>query len=138
MKALISESYELVEVSIIDHQDFKFRPQYEHLTIPQMYQFQMTPMQWQHHNIISKVASALLTKSSSTTSWITDFCYKELSEIEEPKQQVHILSLSVQDACIESLPKPFVDGIWNKAEKLFTEPGQVMEAPGTILFATTC
>ena len=49
MKALINESYELVELSIIDHGDFKFRPQYEHLAVPQRRWFQMTPQQRQHH-----------------------------------------------------------------------------------------
>ena len=89
----------------------------------------MTPHQRQHH--ISKVASALLTESSSTTVRITDYCYKELPVIEDPEIQVQYLSLSVQDAGIESLPKPVVDGIWNKAEKLLNEPGQVIEGPGT-------
>ena len=102
--------------------------------MPQRRWFQMTPQQRQHH--LSKVASALLTESSSTTVRITDFCYKELPEIEEPETQV--LSLSVQDAGIESLPKPVVDGMWNKAKKLLTEPGQVMEGPGTSSSVTTC
>ena len=102
--------------------------------MPQRRWFQMTPQQWQHH--LSKVASALLTESSSTTVWITDFCYKKFPEIEEPETQV--LSLSVQDAGIESLHKPVVDGMWNKAKKLLTEPGQVMEGPGTSSSVTTC
>ena len=136
MKALINESYELVELSIIDHGDFKFRPQYEHLAVPQKRWFQMTPHKRQHH--ISKVASALLTEASSTTVRITDYCYKELPVIEDPEMQVQYLSLSVQDAGIESLPTPVVDGIWNKAEKLLNEPGQVMEGPGTSSSITTC
>ena len=122
MKALINESYELVELSIIDHGDFKFRPQYGHLAVPQRRWFQMTPQQWQHH--ISKVASALLTESSNTTVRITDYCYKELPEIEDPEMQVQYLSLSVQDAGIESLPKPVVDGIWNKAESCLMNLGK--------------
>ena len=92
--------------------------------MPQRRRFQMTPQQQQHHHI-SKVASALLTESSSTTVWITDYCYKELPEIEDPEMQVQYLSLSVQDAGIESLPKPVVNGIWNKVEKLLNEPGEV-------------
>lgn len=129
MKALINESYELVNLAIIDHGDFKFRPQYEHLAVPQRCWFQMTPQQRQHH--LSKVASALLTESSSFTVRITDFCYKELPETEEP-EKTQILSLSVQESGIESLPKPVVDGIWNKAEKLLTEPGQVMEVQAQV------
>ena len=134
MKALINESYELVELSIIDHGDFKFRPQYEHLAVPQRRWFQMTLQQRQHH--LSKVASALLTESISRTLRITDFCHNELPETEEPEAQV--LSLSVQDVGINSLPKPVLDGIWNKAEKLLSEPGQVMEGPGTSSSVTTC
>ena len=104
--------------------------------MPQRHRFQMTPQQRQHHS--SKVASALLAESSSTTVWITDYCYKELPEIEDPEMQVQYLSLSVQDAGIESLPKPVINGIWNKAEKLLNEPGEVMEGPGTSSSFTTC
>ena len=104
MKALINESYELVELSIIDHGDFKFRLQYEHLAVPQRRWFQMTPQQRQHH--LSKVASALLTESSSRTLRITDFCHYEFPKTEEFEAQV--LLLSVQDTGINSLPKPVV------------------------------
>ena len=35
MKELIKENYQLVELSVIDHGDFKFRPQYQHLVVSQ-------------------------------------------------------------------------------------------------------
>ena len=107
MKALISESYELVELSIIDHGDFKFRPQYQHLAKALV------------SNDTTTTATSSFKGGISITHRVqqcncTDN-YKELPETEEPETQV--LSLSVQDAGIESLPKPIVNGIWNKINK---------------------
>lgn len=76
MKELINESYELIELSIIGHGDFKFRPQYEHLVVPQRCWFRMSPQQRQHH--LAKVSSALLTESSSATNQINYFCHKDI------------------------------------------------------------
>ena len=48
------------------------------------------------------------------------------------------LSLSVEDAGIQSLLKAVLDGIWNIAENLLTVPGQVIEGPCASSAVTTC
>jgi len=134
MKELIKENYQLVELSVIDHGDFKFRPQYQHLVVSQRRWIQMTPKQRQHH--LAKVSSTLLTESGGETVSVTDFCCKNLTVAENPGRKN--LSLSVEDAGIQSLLKAVLDGIWNIAENLLTVPGQVIEGPCASSAVTTC
>ena len=107
MKELIKENYQLVELSVIDHGDFKFRPQYQHLVVSQRRWIQMTPKQRQHH--LAKVSSTLVTESSGDTVSVTDFCCKNLTVAENPGRKN--LSLSVKNAGIQSLLKAVLDGI---------------------------
>ena len=45
VKELIKESYNLIELAVIDIGEFKFKSQYQHLVIPQSQWFKMTPQQ---------------------------------------------------------------------------------------------
>lgn len=63
MKDLVKQSYQIAELSIIDHGDFCFRQQYQHLIVDQQRWFKMTQKQRQSH--INKVAATVPTHSIS-------------------------------------------------------------------------
>ena len=63
MKELIKESYALVELAVNDIGEFKFKYQYQHLVVPQLQWFKMTPKQREHH--LSKVSSTSVKDCSS-------------------------------------------------------------------------
>ena len=48
------------------------------------------------------------------------------------------LSISVDDAQIQSVPKEVLHGIWGKAKELISIPGQVVEAPCLSSSTTKC
>ena len=64
MKELVKESYNLVELAVIDSGDFKFKSQYQDLVVPQSRWFKMTLKQRQYH--LSKVSSALVKECDSS------------------------------------------------------------------------
>jgi len=121
MKELVTESYRLVELAIIDMGDFKFRPQYQDLVVPQRRWFQMTAEQRNHH--LSKVSSVSLKTNECTDVTIS------LPDLSTTPDNVS-LSLSLDNVDIPSLPKEVLKGIWCKAEKLCTQ-GQVVEGPSS-------
>ena len=57
MTDLVKQSYQMVELSVIDVGTFRFCLQYQHLVISQDRWFQMTPKQRQHQ--LAKVVSTL-------------------------------------------------------------------------------
>ena len=119
MKELIKETYNLVELAVIDIGDFKFKSQYCHLIVPQSRWFKMTPQQRQHH--LSKVSSTQLTECGVS---IVD----TVVPLNDSTANIS-LSLSVEEANIQSLPKAVIDGMWSKAKQLINTSSQVMEEP---------
>jgi len=96
MKELIKESYNLVELAVIDSGDFKFKSQYQDLVVPQSRWFKMTLKQRQHH--LSKVSSAAVKECESNLSFdINDLPLNDL-----PRDIS--LSVSVDDAQIQLVP----------------------------------
>ena len=120
MKELVTESYRLVELAVIDMGDFKFRPQYQDLVVTQRRWFQMTPQQRNHH--LSKVSSASLKQNECTNVAIS------LPSLPTTPDNVS-LSLSLDDVDIPSVPRKLLEGMWHKAENLLCTQGQVIEGP---------
>ena len=48
------------------------------------------------------------------------------------------LSLSVEEAKIQSLPRAVLDGIWGKAKQLINTSGQIVEGPCSSSSSTKC
>ena len=133
MKELIKETYNLVELAVIDIGDFKFKSRYHHLVVPQSRWFEMTSQQRQHH--LSKVSS---TPVSSTP---VNECGNSIDDSAVPLNDLQgnmSLSLSVEEAKIQSLPRAVLDGIWGKAKQLINTSGQIVEGPCSSSFSTKC
>ena len=129
MKELIKETYNLVELAVIDVGDFRFKSQYQHLVVPQSRWFKMTPLQRQHH--LSKVSSTSVNESSSSIDDVAVTAVP-LSVLSDK------LSMSVEEAKIQSVPKVILDGIWSKAKQLINTSGQVVEGPCSSSSSTRC
>ena len=133
MKELVKESYNLVELAVIDSGDFKFKSQYQDLVVPQSRWFKMTLKQRQYH--LSKVSSALVKECDSSFG-ISDIPLNDLplNDLSDSTS----LSISVDDAQIQSVPKEVLHGIWGKAKELISMPGQVVEGPCSSSSNTKC
>ena len=88
----------------------------------------MTLKQRQYH--LSKVSSALVKECDSSFG-ISDIPLNDLSDSTS-------LSISVDDAHIQSVPKEVLHGIWGKAKELISMPGQVVEGPCSSSSNTKC
>ena len=115
MKELVKENYNLVELAVIDSGDFTFKSQYQDLVVPQSQWFKMTLKQQQYH--LSKVSSAQVKECDSSFGIsdipLNDLPLNDLSDITS-------LSISVDDAQMQSVPKEVLHGIWGKAKELIT------------------
>ena len=112
MKELIKESYNLIELAVIDIGEFKFKSQYQHLVTPQSQWFKMTPQQREHH-IMSKVSSTSVKVYSSNFGDGSNF--GDSVPLSDLPGNVS-LPMSVDDAKIQSVPKEVLEGIWRKAK----------------------
>ena len=109
----------MVELAVIDIGDFKFKSQYHHLVVPESRWFKMTSQQRQHH--LSKVSSTPVNKCDNSI----DDSAVPLNDLQGNMS----LSLSVEEAKIQSLPRAVLDGIWGKAKQLINTSGQIVEGP---------
>ena len=134
MKELVKESYNLVELAVIDSGDFKFKFQYQDLVVSQSRWFKMTLKQRQYH--LSKVSSAQVKECDNNSFGVSDIPLNDLPLNDSSNSTS--LSIFVNDAQIRSVPKEVLHGIWGKAKELISMPGQVVEGPCSSSSTTKC
>ena len=135
MKDLVKQSYQIAELSIIDHGDFCFRQQYQHLIVDQQRWFKMTQKQRQSH--INKVAATVPTHSiseqiqnnSSLLEPTSSSSSDGISLSKDSQATLPIFEVSAVDSHIQSLPAAVLAQVWDKARELLSKPGLVMDAP---------
>ena len=132
VRDLVKQSYQIAELSLIDHGDFRFRSQYQHLIVSQERWFHMIPKQRQYH--LKRVAETLPLRCLELESLSAGFSAVVSSELNESESQILqgqsiTFEVSAKDSDIQSLPIALLEEIWDKARYLLKKPGLVMDAP---------
>ena len=119
MQELVKQSYQLLELAVLDRGVARFRPVYKYLTVDQLKWIKMTPKQRELY--LHKVA---------TTKVVGSLSCSEDSEPGLPEcNDYSPLHVSPEEAGLSNIPLTTVQGIWSKAKELLQTQGAVVNGP---------
>ena len=118
MQDLERQSYQLLELAVLDKGVARLRPKYKHLIVDQLKWIKMTPKQREAHR--HKVAT---TKVTGSVSYAGD------ESILLDCIDYSPIPITPNEADLPNIPSTTVQGIWCKAKELLQTQGAIVNGP---------